>query len=137
VPANGNQPIDKGLGLPLPKDLVYRPYVATLWMDLVARFLARTNMELAVFLPQGAAKGQTEPPPMMYLGFTGGDAYHLAAMLDARGLDDDFVDIRQADWAQPLIEETYGTKKLSSYLQQPQLSLHQAVNTFAEAFLGQ
>jgi type VI secretion system protein ImpM len=133
IPGSGNQPIEKGLCLPLPADRLFHPYVATLWLELISRFLTRSSVEVAVFLPQATA-GQS---PMMYIGFSGGSAQHLSAMLDTRTVGDHFIDIRKAAWAEADAEANYGSKKLSSYLQQPQLSLLQAVKTFREAFLGE
>ena len=134
VPTRGRQPIDKGLCLPLPTVKLHQPYVATFWLDLIARFLkARTDLEIALYLPQPP---QAEPP-LLYLSFSGGSAQHLSAMLDPRTVHDTFVDMRRARWAEAHASQSYNTKKLSSYLQQPQLSLQQAARTFHEAFLGE
>ncbi len=133
IPGHAGQAIDKGLCLPLPADRLYQPCVATLWLELVSRFLRQSDVEVALYLPQ-PTPGQA---PLMFLGFSGGSPGHLSAMLDPRADHEAFVDVRQAAWAEAHADQRYGAKKLSSYLQQPQLSLLQATQTFREAFLGE
>lgn len=57
VPASGAQRLEKGVRLPLPADPLYQPYVATLWIDLAARFLSRGDFEVAMFMPRGYRGG--------------------------------------------------------------------------------
>jgi len=135
VPASGNSQLDKGLRLPLPADPLYQPYVATLWLELVSRFLQRADFEVAVFAPQ--QNGSGSHPPSLALGFSGGSPAVLQAALDPQMGDKVFVDLSAAEWAEDHVRDDYAVKKLSSYLQQPQLSLRQAVETFREAFLGE
>lgn len=132
VPASGIQRLDKGLLLPLPQDPMARPYVAALWMDLVAGFLARAAFELVVFAPQSAEPGSA----VLALGFDGPSARGLQALFDPACRAEVFVDTTQADWVEDYVGQDYGVKKLSSYLEQPTLSLRQAVASFKEAFLG-
>ena len=50
--------LKKGLCLPLPADPLYRPLVASFWLELVVPFLRRLDLEIALFLPrQGATPG--------------------------------------------------------------------------------
>lgn len=132
VPASGIQRLDKGLLLPLPADPMARPYVATLWMDLISGFLARAAFELVLFLPQPAAGGQA----LMLVGFDGPSPQALHALVDPDHRAEVFVDATQADWVEEFVGQDYGVKKLSSYLEQPELSLRHAVASFKEAFLG-
>ena len=132
VPASGNRHLDKGLRLPLPADPLYQPYVATLWLELVSRFLRRADFEVALFVPQGNGA----LAPSLALGFSGGSPAMLQAALDPQVGAQLFVDMTEAEWAEQHAQQDYAVKKLSSYLQQPQLSLRQAVATFREAFLG-
>ena len=135
VPARGQQPIDKGLCLPLPARPEAQMAVAAWWLDLVSRFLKhRTDLELSVYLPQSAG---AVPCPVLFLGFSGGAAVHFSALFDPRTVPAAFVDIRRSAWAEAHAEASYGARKLSSYLRQPQLSLRQAHRTFCEAFLGE
>jgi type VI secretion system protein ImpM len=126
------QALKKGLCLPLPADALYRPLVASFWLELVVPFLRRSDFEVALFVPtRPAAATQT-----LAIGFSGGSAAHLHAVLDPAAGDEAFVDPTPADWVEEHAREDHALKKLSSYLQQPQLSLRQALATFREAFLG-
>lgn len=133
VPSSGSSALEKGLCLPLPADPLYLPYVATLWLDLVSRFLSRGDFEIGVFLPS-APKGGA---PTLQIGFSGGSASVFQAALDPWVGSSVFVNLSDAEWVESRIENDYGIKKLSSYLEQPQLSLRRAVSTFGEAFLGE
>jgi type VI secretion system protein ImpM len=135
VPASGSNQLEKGLRLPLPADPLYQPYVATLWLELVSRFLQRADFEVALFAPQ--PNGHAGPAPSLALGFSGGSPAVLQAALDPQMAEQVFVDLSAAEWAEEHVQHDYAVKKLSSYLQQPQLSLRQAVATFREAFLGE
>ncbi|HSW04152.1 type VI secretion system-associated protein TagF [Aquabacterium sp.] len=133
VPASGAQRLEKGVRLPLPADPLYQPYVATLWIDLAARFLARGDFEVAMFLPRGGAGGA----PSLAIGFSGDSPALLHALLDPEAAAAHFVDLFAPDWVDDSAEQDYAVRKLGSYLQQPQLSLAQARSTFNEAFLGE
>lgn len=133
VPASGNSQLEKGLRLPLPADPLHQPYAASLWLGLVSRFLQRGDFELALFLPQASAK----TPPSLSIGFNGGSPGVLHAALDPSVGAQVFVDLRDAGWVEQHVQQDYGVRKLSSYLQQPQLSLRQMSDTFREAFLGE
>lgn len=132
VPASGMQRLDKGLLLPLPADPMSRPYVAALWMDLIAGFLARGAFELVMFLPQATDTGA----PWLALGFDGPSPRGLQALIDPAQRPAVFVDALQADWVEAYVGQDWGVKKLSSYLEQPELTLRQAADSFKEAFLG-
>lgn len=138
VPASGSNHLDNGLQLPLPADPLYAPYVSTLWLDLVSRFLTRGDFEIALFVSQPSAgphAGDTAPPALR-IGFSGGSPATLHAVLDPAVGRRVFVDLADSDWVEDQIASNYAVKKLSSYLEQPQLSLRQALATFGEAFLG-
>jgi type VI secretion system protein ImpM len=132
VPASGSSTLEKGLCLPLPSDPLYLSHVATLWIDLVSRFLTRGDFEVVLFLPNRPSPA----PPTLEIGFSGGSPSTLQAALDPHVGRSVFVDLSKADWVEGRTQEDYAIKKLSSYLEQPQLSLRQAVATFNEAFLG-
>ncbi len=132
VLAQGLSRLDKGLALPLPSDALYRPLVASLWLDLIGGFLARADFELALFMPASTSdNGAT-----LRLGFEGSAPRTLQAMLDPTVGADYFVDMRNADWVDPMINDHHGVMKLSSYLAQGHLSLAQVCGTFKEVFLG-
>ncbi len=133
VLASDGQALEKGLRLPLPADPLYRPLVATFWLELVAPFLRRGDFEVALFLPRRAEAA----PPSLVIGFSGGSAEHLYAVLDPEAAGEAFVDPMPADWVEDHVDQDYAVKKLSSYLGQSQLSLRQAMATFRETFLGE
>lgn len=119
---------DKGLSLPLPDDRGIATAVAAFWMELVASFLSRSDIELGLFLQW------REHAPSLLLVFDGANYGAIAAMF---GNDDGFlIDTRMADWVEEYVRNDFAITKLSSYLEMPDLSLRQAVDTFKEAFLG-
>ncbi|WKB52772.1 type VI secretion system-associated protein TagF [Eleftheria terrae] len=131
VLAQGSVRLDKGLVLPLVNDPLYRPFVATLWLELVSRFLKRGDFEVAVFVTRVSGL------PVLVLGFNGASPRTLRAVLDPATCSSDNVELTQSQWVEDYIDDDYGVKKLSSYLREPQLSLRQALDTYREAFLGE
>ena len=125
--------LKKGLCLPLPADPLYRPLVANFWLELVVPFLRRLDLEIALFLPrQGASPGRA-----LSIGFSGGSAEHLHALLDPDVAAQAFIDPSPAEWVEDQVRQDYAVTKLSSYLAQRDLSLRQAMATFRETFLGE
>ena len=80
--------------------------------------------------------GGVTSSPWLSIGFAGGAAATLQAMFDAQKAEQAFVTLSTAEWVEEQVSQDYAVKKLSSYLQQPQLSLAQALATFKECFLG-
>jgi type VI secretion system protein ImpM len=132
LPASGARSLERGLLLPLPTDPLYRPLVATLWLDLVAGFLARLEFEVVILLPLADQRS----PPVLALGFDGASARILHALLDPTVGREVFIDTRDAAWVEEQLGQDYAVHKLSTYLAQGNLSLQQAVRTFKEIFLG-
>ncbi len=131
VPASGKSQLDKGLRLPLPRDPLYAPLVGGLWLHLVCPFLARGDFELVVFAP-----GTAGDTPWLSIGFAGGDASTVQALFDPHKADQAFVTLLAPEWVEGQVPQDHALNKLSSYLQQPQLSMAQALSTFAECFVG-
>ena len=131
VPSSGVSRLDKGLRLPLPGDPLYQSLVASWWLHLITPFISRGDFELLIFIPRAAAA-----QPVLSIGFAGGSASTLLAMLDDDRCDDALITLDAPDWVESHCNDDYGLRKLSSYLQQPQLSLVQASRTFNECFLG-
>jgi len=121
---------DKGLSLPLPSDAQMAAKVGAMWMNLIAPFLARGDFELGLF-----AQRRRERPTLVVV-FGGANAGALRAMFYSNHDEDITIDIAAADWVEDYVENDYAIKKLSSYLEMPQLSIRQATDTFQEAFLG-
>lgn len=125
------QPIEKGLCLPLPRDDFKRHLVATFWMDLVSRFLARSTYDLTLFLPRGVSH-----KPSLMIGFSAGAASVLQGLFDPRVTDSVFLKLNESSWVESYVANDYALKKFYSYLQLPQMSMAQVLDTFQEAFLG-
>lgn len=125
------QPIEKGLCLPLPREDFARFAVATFWMDVISRFLARSPYDLTLFLPRGL-----NHRPSLMIGFSAGAANVLQGLLDPRVTDSVFLSLNESPWVEPYVANDYALKKLSSYLLMPQMSLAQVLISFQEAFLG-
>ena len=96
----------------------------------VAGRLTRHAVELGLFLPVRPG------PPQMLLGFQGASAAALEAVIDPMGLQRSGVSLIDLDWVEAEVQSDIGLRKLSTYLQDPALSLTQAVRTFQEVFLG-
>lgn len=126
--SSGPQPIDKGLDLPLPHHEPYRSWMAAFWMELVTSFLSRTSHDISAFIPEAKAR--------LLIGFSSGSAGALHGLLDERAMAGAFVSVASSAWVEDCLAGNYGLKKLSSYLQLPQMSLAQVSESFHEAFLG-
>lgn len=138
VVAGGAARIDKGLALPLPRDPLYRPLVASFWLDLVAGFLARADFELAVLLGDGgpAACAVADTGPQLLIGFNGADGRTLQAALDPRAAGDQLIRVDDAEWVEDHIGGDYALNRLVSYIDRDELSLRAARKAFNETFLG-
>lgn len=128
---SGGQSIEKGLCLPLPRSEAARHLVATLWMDLIAAFLARSATDLTLFLPRGI-----NHRPCLMVGFSAGAANALLGLFDVRSTPSVFISLDASEWVEDYVANDYALKKLSTYLLMPDLSLAQLLSSFQEAFLG-
>lgn len=127
--SSGAAQIDKGLELPLPRDALYRPLVASFWLDLVAGFISRAEFELAILIKE-------ESSPKLIVGFNGADSQILQAVLDPRVAAEQLIRIADADWVEEQLRGDYALNKLASYIERPELSLLTARKMFGETFLG-
>lgn len=130
VMTQGAQRLHKVLCLPLPRDVGLQADVAAFWLSLVAGFFERTDTELSIFMVTGTA------PPVLVLGFQGASAATLHAVIDPEVRERDAVTLDSAEWVESCVDEDWGLKKLSNYLKDPGLSLHQARQTYREVFMG-
>lgn len=131
VMSSGSSRLGKGLVLPLPDDPLYLNLVATYWMTLVAPFLARADFEIAIFTGRIGGKYR------LVIGFDGAAPHTLASLLAApRTLAAQHVVLDEAPWVREHVQASHGLTKLSSYLDQPRLSLRTALDTFREVFTG-
>jgi type VI secretion system protein ImpM len=126
--SSGPQPVDKALDLPLPSHEPYRSCMAAFWMELVTAFIARTSHDVSMFMPEAKSR--------LLIGFSAGSAAVLHGLLDERAMSGASVALASSAWVEDCLAGNYGLKKLSSYLQLPQMSLDQVSKSFHEAFLG-
>lgn len=130
VLANRGLALNKSIVLPLPDDDFFIPLLSSFWLDLLQGFTNRMEAEFCLF-----NVGRAQHHPHLCLGFNGASskALHSIFMTEA---DDHQINIAQAEWVEQYIETDYGLKKLSTYLQHPELSLDKLKETFYEVFLG-
>ena len=126
----GGSRMSKLLCLPLPLEPSLRACVASWWLMLIMGFFTRHVVEFGIFLPV------REGLPQMLLGFQGASAAALEAAIDPGVLARHGVTLNELDWVEDEAQADVGLRKLSTYLQDPALSLTQAVRTFQEVFLG-
>lgn len=143
VMSAGTSRLDKGLTLPLPSDPVYRSLVASFWLDLVSGFLKRGDFELSLFLGRvgnettGQGQGQRGRSERLVIGFNGASSRTLHGIMSPLAYGEVNIDIDDPQWVDQHAGSRYGVAKLSSYLEQPQLSLRAALDTFREVFIGE
>jgi type VI secretion system protein ImpM len=129
VLAQGTAQLERGLLLPAPQDPLYRPLVCSFWLALLAPFLYRHDFELGLFL-------RTAPAHQLIVGFNGASARTFRTLVDPHAAQQDLIDASQAQWVEDMVEQSYAVRKLSSHLQQADLPLQMALNSFLEAFVG-
>lgn len=129
VLAGGNVSVDKALVFPLPADAAYRPLVAAFWLDIVARFVARAEFELAALIRDDAT-------PQLLVGFNGADPLILRAALDPQAAGDFLIHVQRAGWVDEYLQTDYNLNRFASYLERDKLALGTARKLFGETFLG-
>jgi type VI secretion system protein ImpM len=122
--------LERGLTLPLPVDSFYRSLVAAFWLELIAPFLAQADFEIAIFIGTIAERDR------LVIGFNGASAKTLHSVIDPQAYAAQNIDIDDPEWIDEHAQNEPGISKLVSYLEQPQLSLRIAIDTFREAFVG-
>lgn len=128
--AQGGARLTRMLCLPLPSEPGLRACAASWWLLLALGFLTRHEVELGLFMP--ARSG----PPQLLLGFQGASASSLETVIDPQAPGREPVSLTALDWVEDEVLSDHGLRKLSTYLQDPGLSLAQAARTFQEVFLG-
>jgi len=130
VMLSNSRHLERGLTLPLPTDTFYRSLVAAFWLELVAPFLAQADFEVAIFVGTIASRER------LVIGFNGASPRTLHSVLDPQVYAEHNIDIDDPEWIDAHAQNEHGISKLVSYLDQPQLSLRIAIDTFREAFVG-
>jgi len=131
VMASGSSHLERGLTLPLPTDPFYRSLVAAFWLELIAPFVSKADFELAIFI------GTIAQRERLIVGFNGASARTLHSVVDPQTYSAHNIDIDDPEWVDDHAQSDHGISKLVSYLDQPQLSLRLAIDTFREAFVGE
>jgi type VI secretion system protein ImpM len=129
VRRSGAERLDKSLVLPLPSTPRHRYLVATFWLDLVTSFLRHADFELSLFFVE------LQQRQSLVIGFGGASPETLAAIIDPQCAAEHQISFDYAGWVDELIAGDAGVQKLSSYLEQGQLSLRSAHALFHETFV--
>ncbi len=130
VMASGSNRLEKSLYLPLPSDPMYKYLMAAFWLSLINPFLQRADFELSIYV------AQVQKNPALIVGFSGASSLTLEAILNPKVAQEHFISFEDATWVEESVVSDYGVTKLSSYLEQSQLSLASAKLHFSEVFLG-
>jgi type VI secretion system protein ImpM len=130
VMASGSNRLEKSLQLPLPSDPMYQYLTAAFWLSLINPFLQRADFEVSLYITK------RQDNPALIVGFSGASSTTLEAVLNPRIAQDHFIAFDNATWVEEAVAADFGVTKLSSYLEQSQLSLAAAKQHFTEVFLG-
>jgi type VI secretion system protein ImpM len=130
VMASGSNRLEKSLHLPLPSDPMYQYLTAAFWLALINPFLQRADFEVSLYITKLQQK------PALIVGFSGASSITLEAVLNPRVAQEHLIAFDNATWVEEAVAADYGVTKLSSYLDQSQLSLAAAKQHFYEVFLG-
>ena len=122
--------LEKGIVLPLPDDPIYRGLVACFWLVLISHFLVHADIELSLFIGEIVGKQR------LVIGFNGASPKTLHGVMAPDAFEEHHILIDDASWVEEHLDGNYGIKKLASYLDQSQLSLRVAIDTFSEVFIG-
>jgi len=121
--------VDKALLFPLVADVVGRPMVVALWLDMVAYFLSQTEFELAVLV-------RNDEIPTLVVAFNGADAQALHAALDPEQAGDYLVHVLGCEWVEAHLRTDVVLHRLADSLVNADLTLAAAKRLFAETFPG-
>lgn len=125
---SGETQLERGLALPLPRREECRPAVAAFWLALVAPFLRRGEIELALFV---AVIGER---PMLVVGFSGASTGALQAIIDPEAAAAHLIGFDDTAWVDGMIAKDPAVQRLSACLAQGSLSLAAVREMFLETF---
>ena len=125
---SGASKAGRGLLLPLPDDPLYTNLVAAFWLNLTYPFLCKADFEISIFV--GSFLGKLR----LAIGFDGASPEELGSLMSSPdALAEQFFSLDNSEWVNTHLNESEKTK-LSSYLQQPGLSLRTVQETFHKVF---
>lgn len=128
VLSNRGAVLNKGLFLPLPEDVYFQPLVSAFWLGLISGFANSMTAEFCLL-------NKPSFPASLCVGFNGASSKALHTLMSQEKTDYR-IDVTQAEWTEQFIESNYGLRKLTTYLEHPQLSLSKLKETFNEVFMG-
>lgn len=122
--------VEKSLVLPLPENPGARYPVAAFWLELIAPFLRRADVDLALFITR------LERRPALVVAFCGAAAQALHAIIDPLVASERQVSFADTGWVGEQMGIDVDIRALASYLDQPQLPLKLARELFLQTFIG-
>ena len=127
---SGSNQLERSLMIPLPEDPISRHLVASFWMSLITPFLLKVDFELAVFYTRIGNL------PCMIVGFSGASPKTLQAIMDPQEGEAHHISFEDVQWVEEMIHSSPLIYKFSAYLEQQDLSLESAKNSFRDTFIG-
>lgn len=122
--------LNKSLVLPLPRDPAQRHRVAAYWLALVAPFLRRAAVDLAVFVTR------QDDRPVLVLGACAAAAETLRAIIDPLAAAEHQIRVDDTGWVDAQLDQDAAARQLASHMAAPQLSLATARGLFLQTFVG-
>jgi type VI secretion system protein ImpM len=120
----------KSLVLPLPRDPAQRHRVAAFWLALVAPFLRKAGVDLALFITH---QGEH---PVLVLGTCDAAAETLRAIIDPLAAADQQISFDDTGWIDEQLHRDDAVRQLASHLDGPQLTLKMVRELFLQTFIG-
>ena len=122
--------LTKSLVLPLPRDPAQRHRVAAFWLALVAPFLHRAAVDLALFITHQGEQ------PVFVLGALDAAAETLHAIIDPVAAAEQQISFADTGWVDEQLHQDSAVRQLAGHLGGPQLTLKMARELFLQTFIG-
>lgn len=124
----GNARLERSLALPLPAAAAAQALVAAFWLALIAPFLQRADIELALFV------AAADSGAVLVVGFAGATPDTLQAIIDPQAAVEQLIGFDDTGWVDDMIEHDQAVRRLSACLAQGSLSLAAARDLFRATF---
>lgn len=122
--------LTKSLVLPLPRDPAQHHRVAAFWLALIAPFLDRAGVDLALFITR------VDERPVLVLGACDAAADTLRAIIDPLAALDQQISFADTGWVDTSLANEAEMRTLAGYLSSAQLSLKMARSLFLKTLMG-